>query len=275
MAQTINAPAAGVALPTETIITWQAPALKFGLAAIREVGYDLRRLGVSKALLVTDPTLARLGLPQQVRKNIEVEGVETEIYDEAHVEPTDASIRQALRSLEGQDYDGYVGVGGGSSIDTAKAINLFKTCPSDLIHYINKPIGEGAAVPRPLRPLIAVPTTTGTGSECTPVCVVDILGLKVKAGISHSSLRPWLAVVDLLTTVSMPATVTAASGYDVLTHALESYTARAYDRRPRYASPAERPAYIGSNPISDVWCERALSFGALSSIHTTSRLGAQ
>lgn len=124
MAQTINAPAAGVALPTETIITWQAPALRFGLGAIREVGYDLRRLGVSKALLVTDPTLARVGLPQQVRKNIEVEGVATEIYDEAHVEPTDASIRQALRSLEGQDYDGYVGVGGGSSIDTAKAINL-------------------------------------------------------------------------------------------------------------------------------------------------------
>lgn len=246
-------------LPTETVITWQAPPIKFGLGATEEVGYELRRLGVSKALIVTDPNLSRLGLPRRVSSIIEKEGIETDIYSQAHVEPTDVSFRQAIDDLEGQDFDGFVGVGGGTAIDTAKAINLFKTYPADLMQYVNRPIGEGRAVPGQLRPLLAVPTTAGTGSECTPVCVVDILHLKVKAGISNAYLRPWMAVVDPLNTMTMPASVTAASGYDVLCHALESYTAIAYNRRPRWASPAERPVYIGSNPISDVWCEKALS----------------
>ncbi|HZU18070.1 MAG TPA: hydroxyacid-oxoacid transhydrogenase [Candidatus Dormibacteraeota bacterium] len=249
----------GVTVPVETVIAWQAPPLKFGIGATEEVGYELKRLGVTKALIVTDPNLSRLGLPRRVGALIEREGIETEIYDRAHVEPTDVSFRQALSDLEGQEFDGYVGVGGGSSIDTAKAIDLFKTYPADLMHYLNRPIGEGAPVPGPLRPLLAVPTTAGTGSECTPVCVVDILSLKVKSGISHASLRPWMAVVDPLNTLTMPASVTAATGYDVLCHALESYTAVAYNRRPRWPSPAERPAYIGSNPISDVWCEKALA----------------
>ena len=249
----------GVVVPTETVISWQAPPVKFGIGATEEVGYELHRLGVSKALVVTDANLAGLGLPKRVTSIIEKEGIETDIYDQAHVEPTDVSFKQALADLEGQEFDGFVGVGGGSAIDTAKAINLFKTYPADLLHYINQPTGEGAPVPGQLRPLLAVPTTAGTGSECTPVCVVDILQLKVKSGISHGYLRPWMAVVDPLNTMTMPAQVTAACGYDVLCHALESYTAIAYNRRPRWPSPADRPAYIGSNPISDVWCERALS----------------
>jgi hydroxyacid-oxoacid transhydrogenase len=250
---------AGVVLPTETVMTWQAPPIKFGLGATREVGYELRRLGVTKALVVTDPHLASLGLPARVSAIIEKEGIETEVYDGVHVEPTDVSFEEALRALEGQEFDGYVAVGGGSSIDTAKAIDLFKTHPAELMRYVNRPIGDGLAVPGPLRPLLAVPTTAGTGSECTPVCVVDILSLKVKAGISHGELRPRMAIVDPLNTLTTPAEVTAAAGYDVLCHALESYTAVPYDRRPRWPSPAERPAYIGSNPISDVWCERALA----------------
>ena len=248
-----------VVLPNETVITLQAPPVKLGLGATAEVGYELRRLGVTKVLVVTDPHLAELGLPARVGGIIEREGIETELYDRAHVEPTDVSIREALRALEGQEFDGYVAVGGGSSIDTAKAIDLFKTHPADLMRYVNRPIGEGAPVPGPLRPLVAVPTTAGTGSECTPVCVVDFLDLRVKSGISHAHLRPHLALVDPLNTLSMPAAVTAAGGYDVLCHALESYTALPYDRRPRWPSPADRPAYIGANPISDVWCEQALT----------------
>ena len=249
----------GVVLPNETVMTWQAPPIRFGLGATREVGYELRRLGVTKALIVTDANVASLGLPARVGAIIEREGIETEVYDGVHVEPTDVSFEEALRALEGQEFDGYVAVGGGSSIDTAKAIDLFKTHPAELMRYLNRPIGDGVPVPGPLRPLVAVPTTAGTGSECTPVCVVDILSLKVKAGISHGELRPRLAVVDPLNTMTMPAEVTAAAGYDVLCHALESYTAVPFDRRPRWPSPADRPAYIGSNPISDVWCEKALA----------------
>jgi hydroxyacid-oxoacid transhydrogenase len=248
----------GIELPNETVISWQAPPLRFGLGATEEVGEQLRQLGVGKVLLVSDRHLEELGLPARVAASIEAAGVEAQLFSGSHVEPTDRSIREALDELEGEDFDGYVGVGGGSSLDTAKAIDLLKTYPADLLRYVNRPIGEGAPIPGPLKPLVAVPTTSGTGSESTPVCVVDLLELKVKAGISSNQIRPWLAVVDPLNTVSMSPEVTAAGGYDVMTHALESYTSRAYDRRQRYPDRANRPAYIGANPISDVWCERAL-----------------
>jgi hydroxyacid-oxoacid transhydrogenase len=148
-------------------------------------------------------------------------------------------------------------VGGGSSIDTAKAVNLLTSGPGDIMEYVNRPVGEGRAPSGPLKPLVAVPTTAGTGAESTPVCVLDVLGLKVKTGISHPRLRPALAVVDPLLTLTLPPQATAASGMDVVCHALEAYTARrftAYRRKPADA----RAAYCGANPVSDAFCERAL-----------------
>ena len=94
--------------------------------------------------------------------------------------------------------------------------------------YINAPVGRARAPEQPLLPLVAVPTTTGTGSESTTICVLDVLALKVKTGISHPRLRPTLAVVDPPLTMTQPAMVTAAAGMDILCHALESYTARWY-----------------------------------------------
>jgi alcohol dehydrogenase class IV len=125
--------------------------------------------------------------------------------------------------------------------------------------YINKPIGKGLPVPGRLKPLVALPTTAGTGSETTAVAVLDVLSLKVKAGISNRYLRPALAIIDPLNTVTLPPMATAYPGFDVLTHALESYTSRPYNARPRH-SPEERPVYVGSNPISDIWCEKALEY---------------
>jgi alcohol dehydrogenase class IV len=115
------------------------------------------------------------------------------------------------------------------------------------------------AVPGPLKPLIALPTTAGTGSETTAVSVVHLVDLKVKAGISHRFLRPALGVVDPLNTLTAPPEVTAAAGADILTHALESYTTRRYDARLKH-HPPERPIYIGANPISDLWCEKAIEY---------------
>ena len=160
-------------------------------------------------------------------------------------------------------WDAFVAVGGGSTIDTAKAVNLLTTYPGELMDYINKPVGGAQVPPGPLKPFIAVPTTAGTGSESTAMCVLDVLSLRVKTGISHWRLRPTLAVVDPLLTLSLPPEVTAASGMDIVCHALESYTARDYRRGPRKA-PEDRVTYCGANPVSDLWCERAMGLLAQS-----------
>jgi hydroxyacid-oxoacid transhydrogenase len=245
-------------LTTETVFTWGAPPLKFGVGATDELGYDLAQLGVERVLVVTDAGVAATGIPGRIADALNGAGLNAEVYDGVHVEPTDQSFREAVAFASEGDWDGFVAVGGGSSIDTAKAINLMTTHPGDVMEYVNKPVGEGKAPPGPLKPLVAVPTTAGTGSESTPVCVLDILGLRVKTGISHPRLRPTLAVVDPVVTLSLPPEVTAATGMDVLCHALESYTAKPYDTYPR-KRPEERVAYCGSNPVSDAWSEHSLS----------------
>ncbi len=244
--------------PNETVFTWAAPPIKFGLGATNEIGHDLAALGVHRAAIVTDPGVAATGLPGRVADLIAAADIEAEVFDGVHVEPTDASINEAAAWARARNFDGFVAVGGGSSIDTAKAMNLFATNEGEVLDYLNAPIGRALAPKNPLRPLVAVPTTAGTGSESTAVCVLDVLHLKVKTGISHARLRPTMAVVDPLNTVSLPPNVTASAGMDVLCHALESFTARPYDARPRYPSPDKRVAYNGANPISDLWSAHAL-----------------
>jgi hydroxyacid-oxoacid transhydrogenase len=248
-----------VGMPNETVFTMETTPLKFGPGATAEVAYDLKRLGVSRPLLITDRGLMRTGLPDRVCRLMREADLAADLYDDVHVEPTDVSWEAIASYVQGRDFDGFVAVGGGSVIDSAKAANLFTTYPAPLTEYLNKPIGNGAPVPGPLKPLIALPTTAGTGSETTAVAVLDILSLHVKTGISHRFLRPTLAIVDPLNTVTLPPKATAYPAFDVLTHALESFTSRAYDARPRHA-PAERPVYVGRNPVSDLWCEKALEF---------------
>ena len=149
-------------------------------------------------------------------------------------------------------------VGGGSSIDTAKVANLFATYPADLLTYVNPPIGQGKPVPGPLKPLIAIPTTAGTGSETTGVAIFDYTAMHAKTGIAHRALRPVLGILDPDNTRTMPPMVAASTGLDVLSHALESLTALPYDQRPAAESPAMRPAYQGANPISDIWSAQAI-----------------
>ena len=248
---------------TETVFTWGGTPLKFGAGAVDEIGWDLAQMGAERVLVVTDPGVAATGVPRRVADAAKAGGLTVEVYDQVHVEPTDVSIQAAVDFAKQSEWDGFVAVGGGSSIDTAKAVNLMTTYPADLYDYVNKPIGQGKAPAGPLKPLVAVPTTAGTGSETTPVCVMDLLELKVKSGISHPRLRPSMAVADPLLTLSMPPEVTAASGMDVLCHALESYTARPFDSFPRHRAET-RVAYCGSNPISDAWTEQALTLVARS-----------
>jgi alcohol dehydrogenase class IV len=169
-------------------------------------------------------------------------------------------------------WDGFVAVGGGSSIDTAKAVNLLTTEDGSLMDYVNQPIGGGRAPGRQLKPLIAVPTTAGTGSESTAMCVLDVLSLRVKTGFGHWRLRPTLAVIDPLVSLTLPPEVTASAGMDIVCHALESYTARHYTAFER-KQPEQRVTYCGSNPVSDLWCEKALALIA-ASFRTAVRDGA-
>jgi hydroxyacid-oxoacid transhydrogenase len=242
----------------ETVFTYGAPQLKFGPGASDEIGYDLSQYGVSRALIVTDSGVAAAGIPQRVAGQMATFGIEARVFDGVHVEPTDESMNAAIEQARASGpWDAFVAVGGGSSIDTAKAINLLLTNPGTLMDYINAPVGQARAPVNPLKPLIAVPTTTGTGAESTTVCVLDVLSLRVKTGISHARLRPTLAVVDPLLTLTQPAGVTASAGMDILCHALESYTARWYTRA-EHKRPEQRVPYCGANPVSDMWSEKAL-----------------
>ena len=248
----------------ETIFTWGAPPLKFGTGAADEIGFELSAHGVRRALVVTDAGVSALGHPLRVADSLRRYGIESEVFDGVHVEPTDDSLTKAAEYARVQGpWDGFVAVGGGSAIDTAKAINLLTTHPGELMDYVNRPIGQAKVPAGPLKPLIAVPTTAGTGSESTAMCVLDVLSMKVKTGISHWRLRPTLAVVDPLLTLSLPPEVTAASGMDIVCHAVESYTARPYTAFDR-KQPEDRVTYCGANPVSDLWCERAMTLLAQS-----------
>jgi hydroxyacid-oxoacid transhydrogenase len=245
----------------ETVFTLEATPIKFGPGAAADAGWELARLGVRRALLVTDPGVVATGHPDRVRASIEAEGIEVVTYDRAHVEPTLDSLQEAADVARDARVDGFVSVGGGSSIDTAKVADLVTTHPAPVMDYVNAPVGEGRKPPSPLRPHLAIPTTSGTGAEATTVAVLDIPDLKVKTGISHRYLRPAQGIVDPELVRTLPAEVTSSTGLDVICHAAESYLARPYDERPRPASPDERPPYQGANPVADVWSAQALEYG--------------
>ena len=242
----------------ETAFAIDTSSIKFGPGVTREVGFEMRRLGVRRAMVVTDPKLADGEAVATALASLSNEGVEAVLFSNARVEPTDVSFQEAITFAVDGGFDGYVAVGGGSSLDTAKAANLYATFPAEILSYVNAPIGEGRQVPGQLRPLIAIPTTTGTGSETTGVAIFDYLEMGAKTGISHRALRPTMGLVDPENTRTLPKMVTACSGMDVLSHGLESFTALPYGAREAPDNPGMRPSYQGSNPISDVWAVRAI-----------------
>ncbi len=242
----------------DTVFSVDISAIKFGPGALQEVGEDARDLGLKRVAVFTDPILAKLPYLQTVSASLLQAGVDAEVYSQARVEPTDKSFQDACRfAVEGK-FDGFISLGGGSVIDTCKAANLYSTWPASFETYVNAPLGAGQPVPGALKPHIACPTTSGTGSECTGIAVFDYLEMKVKTGIASRALRPTRAVIDPTCTYTLPANVVAASGFDVLSHAIESYTAMPFSQRNKPASPAVRPMSQGANPYSDLGCEKAL-----------------
>jgi alcohol dehydrogenase class IV len=245
----------------ETVFTIEATPIKFGPGAADDAGWELARLGVRRVLLVTDPGVRALGHPDRIRELIEREGIEVVVYDRARVEPSLDSLQDAADFAREAGVDGFVSVGGGSSIDTAKVANLVTTHPAAVMDYVNAPVGAGRKPPAPLRPHLAVPTTSGSGSEATTVAVLDVPEQQVKSGISHRYLRPTMAIVDPELVRTLPPEVTSSTGLDVVCHAAESYLTRPFDARPRPATPGDRPPYQGANPVADVWSAKALEYG--------------
>ena len=246
----------------ETAYTMDTSSIKFGTGVTREVGYDMKALGASRVLVVTDPRVAGLEPVAVTLAALAAEGIDTVLYDQVLVEPTDASFQAAIAFAVDGNFDGYIGIGGGSAMDTAKAANLYATHPADFLAYVNAPIGAGRPVPGPLKPMIGIPTTAGTGSETTGVAIFDLLEMKAKTGIAHRYLRPNLGIIDPENTRTMPKMVAACSGLDVLSHAIESLTNLPYHKREAPDHPRMRPAYQGANPISQIWAMRAIEMMA-------------
>lgn len=242
----------------DTSFSVDASNITFGAGCLAEAGDIARSLGITRIALVTDDVLVSTPHVGAATESLKAAGVDIALYDNVRVEPTDESFQAATKFAIDARVDGFISVGGGSVMDTAKAANLYSTYPADFLDYVNAPIGGGVGVPGTLRPHIACPTTSGTGSECTGIAVFDLLAMKAKTGIASKLIRPDRALIDPNCTATLPSSVVAASAFDVLSHALESYTARRYTHRPAPDSPSARPSSQGANPWSDLGCGEAL-----------------
>jgi hydroxyacid-oxoacid transhydrogenase len=233
--------------------------IRYGYGTTKELGMDLADMGIKRVMVVTDPKLSKMSPVETVLASLADQNVEYVLFDQVRIEPTDTSLKEAIEFAKAGEFDGFVAVGGGSAMDTAKVANLYSTYPPDgFLDYVNPPIGKGIPVPGELKPLFAIPTTAGTGSETTGVAIFDFEEMHAKTGIAHRRLKPTLGIVDPENTRTMPPMLAASTALDVLTHAIESYTAIPFNQRPRPERPILRPAYQGSNPISDLWSLQAM-----------------
>ncbi|KAI0053641.1 iron-containing alcohol dehydrogenase 1 [Auriscalpium vulgare] len=238
-----------------------ASNLRFGDGVTREVGMDLKNMKATKVGVFTDPNVAKLLPMKMAVDSLSAQSdLPFEVYDRVVTEPTEDSWRDAIAWARQHDFSHFLAVGGGSVIDTAKAANLFTVYgESDLYDFINAPVGKGLPIAKALRPLIAVPTTAGTGSETTGTAILDLPSKSFKTGIASRSMKPVLGIVDTFNTESCPTAVHISAGLDVLFHSLESFTAIPYtERTPRPSNPILRPAYQGSNPVADIFSSWAL-----------------
>ena len=255
--QSIHQPIVG----GESIFSVSSSPIKFGPGALRELGDDAAALGMKRVAFFVDSHVLSSAPGETALASLRAAGLDVVVYDQLRYEPNSDSFEAAAVFAREGAFDGFVSLGGGSVIDTAKAANLLSTYPDELIAYINAPIGRAKPVPGKLKPHIACPTTCGTGSETTGITIVDLKSVGLKTGIASPFLKPTLALVDPTTTETLPGGVVAACGFDVLTHAVESYTARPFTSRPRPAHPSQRPPYQGSTPYNDIGALAAIRIG--------------
>ncbi|HVS38303.1 MAG TPA: iron-containing alcohol dehydrogenase [Gemmataceae bacterium] len=235
--------------------TWtfhSASQLVFGRNAAARLGEIARRLGARRALIVTDPILLKAGLLETIHAPLSEAGVAVEVFSGGEPEPSLRAAEAAFRAARGFRPDAVVGLGGGSNMDLAKITAV-------LLAHGGKPLDYAGddKIPGPIKPLLCVPTTAGTGSEVSAAAVLTDADNQMKVGILSNFLRPAAAVVDPLLTVSCPPKVTADSGIDALTHAIEAYTAVENADFP--LPPGERSVYQGRHPFGDMLAEKAIT----------------
>lgn len=228
-----------------------AGSLVFGRDAVQQLDQVAARLEARRLLIVTDKVLAAAGLVERVSKPLTAAGVDVDVFDggvaEPPVEVADACIQQANAFAP----DALLGLGGGSNMDLAKVTATVLAHGGNPLDY-----GGDGKIPGPVKPLICVPTTSGTGSEVSGAAVLTDPETAMKIGILSNFIRPHAAVVDPLMTVSCPPKVTADSGIDALTHAIEAYTA--VDNETFPLAPGEQSVYQGRNPFASLVAERAI-----------------
>ena len=234
--------------------TWNfntAGQLVFGRNAVDQIGDRVRQMGARRVLLVTDQTLLDAGLVDRVSAPLRAADVTVEVFAGGSHEPPLHAVNDAIAVARDCGAEVLLGLGGGSNMDIAKAAAVVLTHGGAVKDYAGDQV-----VPGPVFPLILVPTTSGTGSEVTAAAVLNDTDQGAKFSILSNHLRARFAVVDPLLTVSCPPAVTAASGIDALSHAVEAYTAVDNEAFPLPAG--EATIYQGRHPLGDLLAERAI-----------------
>jgi len=238
--------------------TIDIPKVTFGRGVLNEVGERAKALTMKRIALFTDPYLENGPYVASVKKSLKDAGLNFEIYSDIRIEPDDASVNEAAKFLRNGSFDGVISVGGGSVIDVAKAAMVCAKNPHPVRDFFAPPIGEGRPILGPLYPHIACPTTAGTGSECTSISVIRIQELDTKFVFASPYMLPDVALIDPSCCDTLASNVVASTGFDLLSHALECYTAKAYTQWGAIKNPNARPLTQGANPWSDLAATKAL-----------------
>ena len=225
--------------------------VKFGPGVLGELGAEAKALGMTRVAAFVDKNVIDTAPVQRGIDSLKSAGLDYEIFTDIANEPAEETFESAAEFVSKGKFNGVVSIGGGSTMDTAKAGALYGTYPAPLLRYISKPYGDYAPIPGPLMPHIACPTTAGTGSEVTSVSVLALDRVGAKSAIADRKLRPSKALVDPTTVESAPAGVVASSGFDALCHALEAVTARSFASRPLPEDVVNRALFCRGNPFSD------------------------
>ena len=241
-----------------TSFTIAIPKVTFGRGTLSEVGMRAQSLGMTDVALFTDAGLLDGSYMATVIQSLTTLGIAFQIFSDIRVEPDDFCVEQGADFINSGKFDGMISVGGGSVIDTAKAAVVCAKHNSPLMPFFAKPIGESKPVTEKLLPHIACPTTSGTGSECTSIAVVRLRELDTKFVLASPLLLPDQAVIDPKCCDTLPTNVIASTGFDLLSHALECYTAKAYTQWAPVENPNARPLLQGANPWSDLAATKAL-----------------